>query len=77
MARPTSAETKEDLKWIDLLSLIRITADLSLEKVRTQQTQEMVVPYAQPYLLIKGLPVSYKKQFPLYPYLEWLKTLGE
>ena len=48
MARPNSAEVKEDLKRMDLLPRIHITADLSREKVRTQQTQDMVVPYAQP-----------------------------
>ena len=55
MARPNSAEAKEDLKRMDLLPCIHITVDLSREKVRTQQTQEMVVPYAQPCLLALGL----------------------
>ena len=43
MARPISAEAKEDLKQMDLLPHIRIMANLSREKVRTQWTQEMVV----------------------------------
>ena len=50
MARPNSAEAEEDLKQMDLLPRIHITADLNREKVRTQRTQEMVVPYAQPCL---------------------------
>ena len=50
MAKPNSAEAKEDLKWMDLLPHIHITVDLSREKVRTQRTQEMVVPYPQPCL---------------------------
>ena len=44
MVRPISAEEEEDLKWIDLLPSMHITADLSKEKVRTQQIQDMVVP---------------------------------
>ena len=43
MARPISAEAKEDLKEMDLLPHIHIMANLSREKVRTQRTQEMVV----------------------------------
>ena len=50
MARPNLAEAKEDLKRMDLLPHIHITADRSREKVRTQRTQEVVVPYAQPCL---------------------------
>ena len=44
MVRPISAEEEEDLKWIDLLPGMHITADLSKEKVRTQRIQDMVVP---------------------------------
>ena len=44
MARPISAEEEEDLRWIDLLPRMHITADLSKEKVRTQRIPEMVVP---------------------------------
>ena len=46
MARPISAEEEEDLKQIDLLPRMHITADLSKEKlkVRTQRIQDMVVP---------------------------------
>ena len=58
MARPISAEAKEDLKQMDPLTRIHIIEDLSREKVRTQQTQEMMVPYAQPCISAKGLPVS-------------------
>ena len=47
MARPISAKAKEDLKEMDLLPHIHIIVDLSREKVKTQQTQEIVVPYAQ------------------------------
>ena len=46
-----SAEAKEDLKY--LLPGIHIMVDLSREKVRTQQNQEMVVSYAQSCLLAK------------------------
>ena len=42
---PISAEAKEDLKEMDLLPRMHIMADCSREKVRTQQTQEIVVPY--------------------------------
>ena len=51
MARPISAEAKEDLKY--LLPGIHIMVDLSREKVRTQQNQEMVVSYTQSCLLAK------------------------
>ena len=44
MARPISGEEEEDLKRIDLLPRMHITADLSKEKVRTQRIQDMVVP---------------------------------
>ena len=44
MARPISGEEEEDLKRIDLLPRMHITADLSNEKVRTQRIQDMVVP---------------------------------
>ena len=61
MARPISAEAKEDLK--DLLPGIRIMVDLSREKVRTQQNQEMVVSYVCPILFtgqkICQLPIKH------------------
>ena len=38
---PISAEAKEDLKEMDLLSHMHIMADRSREKVRTQRTQEI------------------------------------
>ena len=41
MAMPISAEAKEDLKEMDLLSHVHIMADRSREKVRTQRTQEI------------------------------------
>ena len=44
MARPISAEAEEDLKWINLLPRMHITAYLSREKVRTQQIQKMMIP---------------------------------
>ena len=44
MVRPISADEEEDLKWIDLLPGMHITADLSKEKVRMQRIQDMVVP---------------------------------
>ena len=50
---PISAEAKEDLKEMDLLPRMHITADRSREKVRTQRTQEIVVPYAQSCLSAK------------------------
>ena len=53
MARPISAEAEEDLKEMDLLLRTHIMADLNREKVKTQRTQEMVVPYAQSCLLAK------------------------
>ena len=43
MARPISAE-EEDLKQIDLLPRMHITADLSKGKARMQRIQDMVVP---------------------------------
>ena len=45
MAMPISAEAKEDLKEMDLLPRKHIMADRSREKVGTQRTQEIVVPY--------------------------------
>ena len=77
MAMPISAKVKEDLKEMDLLPRMHIMANRSREKVRTQQTQEIVVPYAQSCLSAKSLPAANKTQFPLYPYLQWLKTPGE
>ena len=53
MARPISAKVKEDLKKMDLLPRILIMADHSREMVRIQRTQEIVVPYVQPYLSAK------------------------
>ena len=44
---PISAKAKEDLKEMDLFPRMHIMADRSREKVRTQQTQEIVVPYTQ------------------------------
>ena len=55
MARAILAKAKEDLKRMNLLPRVHITVDLSREKVRTQRTQEMVVPYAQPCLSPKRL----------------------
>ena len=75
---PISAEAKEDLKEMDLLPRKHIMADRSREKVRTQRTQEIVVPYAQSCLSAKRFAIAANKtQFPLYPYLQWLKTPGE
>ena len=54
MAMPISAEAKEDLQEMDLLPHMHIMADRSREKVRTQQTQEIVVPYAQSCLSAKS-----------------------
>ena len=51
MAMPISAKAKEDLKEMDLFPRMHIMADRSREKVRTQQTQEIVVPYTQSCLL--------------------------
>ena len=48
-----STEAKEDLKEMDLLPHMHIMADRNREKVRTQRTQEIVVPYAQSCLLAK------------------------
>ena len=77
MAMPISAEAKEDLKEMDLLPRKHIMADRSREKVRTQRTQEIVVPYMpNPAYPPKDLLAADKTQFPLYPYLQWLKTPG-
>ena len=48
MARPNSAEAKEDLKQMDLLPCIHITVDLSWEKVRTQQIKPKTWWYHMP-----------------------------
>ena len=53
MAMPISAEAKKDLKEMDLLPRMHMMADRSREKVRTQRTQEIVVPYAQSCLSAK------------------------
>ena len=50
---PISAKAKEDLKKMVLLPRMHIMADRSREKVRTQRTQEIVVPYAQSCLSAK------------------------
>ena len=80
MARSISAEAKEDLQQLDLLPCTRITEDLSKEKVKMQRTQEMVystIIMPNPAYWPKGLPVTYKIQVPLYPYLQWLKIPGK
>ena len=67
MARPISAEAKEDLKEMDLYCIM---ADCSREKVRTQQIKEIVVPCRpNPAYQPKYLPAGDKIQVLLYPYI--------
>ena len=80
MARLISAEAKEDLKRMDLL-YTPYTQNSGSQQGKGKNTANprnggtIIMP--NPAYWPKGLLVSYKKQFPLYPYLQWLKTLEE
>ena len=66
MARPISGEEEEDLKQIDLLPRMHITADLSKEKVRTQRIQDMVDTLSHKNLIPdKSAAFSFKSFSPL------------